>query len=333
MPNKILVISTTPFYGGGESFVANTLSCISENMAYYVSCKELFDRLGKHEVYKFNKTSILGQINEVNHFLKNNKDIDCVLFNGGNTIFFVPFVWNVRKIFYRHTTNMNISNCSKRIVYILLWHICYFFCDKIIHVSSYSLKEQKFFLSKAICIHHGVVLDTPRKIRKDVHSFLYVGRLDKSKGIDIIVEAFTKLPKGTAKLNIVGSGDMNDYISALDNSDIHYWGFQSDVSSFYKNADVFVTLPTNEAFGLTIIEAMKYSLPVITCDIGGIKEINRINGFLVIRNVESVYKAMQEMQTNKELYSKMSFNAYSTISSFFTHEETVRKLKRIILSG
>ena len=82
-------------------------------------------------------------------------------------------------------------------------------------------------------------------------------------------------------------------------SSITYHGFRTDVDKYYKNSDVFISLPVHEAFGLTFIEAMRHSLPIISCDTGGISEIvqNEVNGLLISRDLESIYKAMLQMCT------------------------------------
>ena len=332
MQNKVLVISTTPFYGGGESFIVNTLDKVSKSNVYFVNNQPLYNKLNKRCAIMFKSRNILSQIIEVRTFLRLHNDINNVIFNGGNTIFFIPFIYAGNKIFYRHTTNKCIENKYRRLLYIILWNLCYLFADKIVHVSNYSLHEQKLACSKALCIHHGIDVSIPYIERDSVKKILFVGRLDKAKGIDIIIDAFLNLPKDQFCLDIVGSGELETYVKEKECSNIKYWGFQNDVSSFYQKADIFITLPTNEAFGLTIIEAMRFSLPIISCKTGGINEIvkDHVNGFLVPRNSNSIIEAIMEMKNNITLYKSMSAKSYLMVNCEFSRTNTITNIRKIL---
>lgn len=333
MQKKVLIISTTPFYGGGESFIVKTLDKIANNNVYFVNNVDLCEKLEGKEVSMFKSQIIASQILEINSYLRKHKEIKNVIFNGGNTVFFLPFVQADNKIYYRHTTNMCIENIFRRFFFILMWNFCYFFADRIIHVSNYSLNEQKLFRSKALCIYHGVDNDVPYIERSSVKSFLYVGRLDRTKGIDIIIDAFKKLSQNDFVLDIVGNGELEEYVKANVCPNIKYWGFRSDVNPFYKRADAFITLPTNEAFGLTIIEAMRFSLPIITCRTGGIGEIvnDHVNGLLVSRTPNSIIEAIKELRDNVVLYKKCSSESYSKVTCHFTRTNTINKIKEILI--
>lgn len=333
MQNKTLIISTTPFYGGGESFIADTLSKVDKNVTYFVKDATLYEKLANSKKYQLKSNTIISQIFEVARYVNANKGIKNIIFNGGNTFFFIPFLHAPNKIFYRHTTNMCVSNSVQRCIYIIMAHICYLFADKIVHVSKYSLNEQKILQSRAICIYHGVDIDKFYIEKQKANSFLFVGRLERSKGVDIIIEAFKSLPQGSYELNIVGKGELEGYVKSNVSADIKYWGFRNDVDSFYERADAFVTMPSNEAFGLTIIEAMKYSLPVITCKTGGVGEIvkDHVNGLLIPRNVESLIHAIEELQHDSMLYKKMGAESYAMVGKTFSRSNTIQKIQNILL--
>ena len=106
---KILVISNTPFFGGGEAFIVDTLVHLREPLYYLVRNTTLADSLPADRVFRFSKTSFAGQLSEVRRVIAG-LDPDCVIFNGGRTLFFVPWVRAKRKILYRHTTNQCIGN-------------------------------------------------------------------------------------------------------------------------------------------------------------------------------------------------------------------------------
>lgn len=109
-------------------------------------------------------------------------------------------------------------------------------------------------------------------IKQSNYIMLYVGRIAKEKSIDFLINNFKKVLKKIpkAKLVIVGDGpDMKELIdlthkNKLDNN-IIFTGrvLWEDVPKYYALCDVFVTASTTETQGLTVMEAMGASKPVV----------------------------------------------------------------------
>lgn len=129
---------------------------------------------------------------------------------------------------------------------------------------------------------------------------LYLGRLIDCKGPLETIKAFElACDKGLiATLDIVGDGPLFDKcVKAKNNSPyknsiiIHGRADRQEVMGFYSRADIFTahnkkSLRTGqeEAFGVTIIEAMAAGLPVVTGASGGVKEsiVTDETGFLFL---------------------------------------------------
>lgn len=109
-------------------------------------------------------------------------------------------------------------------------------------------------------------------VKKGDYIILYVGRIAKEKSIDVLInnmkDIVKKIPK--AKMIIVGDGpDMKDLVelahkNKLDNS-VTFTGKVPlvEVPKYYQLADVFVMASTTETQGITIMEAMAASKPVV----------------------------------------------------------------------
>lgn len=69
----------------------NTLSRINRDIYYLVRCKELYNHLPSSKMKFLASDSLVGQIKEVNNYAKEIK-ADCVLLNGGSSIYFTPFI-------------------------------------------------------------------------------------------------------------------------------------------------------------------------------------------------------------------------------------------------
>jgi len=130
------------------------------------------------------------------------------------------------------------------------------------------------------------------KKNKDKLNLLFVGRLEERKGLLFLINSLVNYKKKYKEkfiLNLVGSGDIDRYrnnISKLDlEKEIIFRGYLSDeeLNNYYQSSDIFIIPSQMEGFGLTILEAIQFGIPIIGTNRGAIPEIlkdyNR--GFLV----------------------------------------------------
>jgi glycosyltransferase involved in cell wall biosynthesis len=140
-----------------------------------------------------------------------------------------------------------------------------------------------------------------------------------AKGIDMLVEAVSMLPCQKYHLTIMGEtkDDLRyfDKIEAmvkakrLENN-ILFLGFLrgSEKRKQYENADIFVHPSRAEGFGIVLLEAMGFGLPIVANEVAAIPELvkNRVNGFLVPPdNPKKFSKAINALIMDKELREKM----------------------------
>lgn len=110
-----------------------------------------------------------------------------------------------------------------------------------------------------------------------VDQFIYAGRLDKLKGIDVLLEAWKQMGKGTSKLLVCGNGPMGDWCREFlhNNPDcnIEMNGFVPNIEAkkLIANSRALI-LPTQwyEGFPMTIAEAYSVGTPVIGSNIGNV---------------------------------------------------------------
>jgi glycosyltransferase involved in cell wall biosynthesis len=113
--------------------------------------------------------------------------------------------------------------------------------------------------------------DSSRGAQNDNKYFLIVSRLSPYKKVDLVVEAFNKLG---LPLVIIGEGKQKKYLQKIAKDNIKILGFVDDqkLSEYYANARAFI-FPADDDFGLTMVEAMGYGVPVIAYKKGGALEI------------------------------------------------------------
>lgn len=157
---------------------------------------------------------------------------------------------------------------------------------------------------------------------------LFTGRLQETKGIKLLMEAFIEISSThNVKLLVVGSSGFQDskkssFIKELEimsrcvPNKIIFTGYieHSEVHLVYGLAD-FAVLPSlsEEAFGLTVIEALASGLPVIVSDAGGMAEtINDQCGFVIKRDLnmkENLKSQMIKLIVDENLRKEMSVQA------------------------
>lgn len=131
---------------------------------------------------------------------------------------------------------------------------------------------------KVKTIHNYIDAKTIVPMYKGGNYFLFLGRLEKYKGIWQLVEAFRQMPQ--VQLMIAGAGPeevaMACYLQQKDIRNIEMLGFNSGrrLAEIIRGAFCVVVPSTwYETFGLTVAEAFAYGKPVIASRIGGIPEV------------------------------------------------------------
>lgn len=111
---------------------------------------------------------------------------------------------------------------------------------------------------------------------------VFVGRLARQKGLDLLLEAVARLPGREAALDIVGDGPERERLEGLAASreagcPVRFLGWRSgdDLVACYQSADVFVVPSRDEGMPNTVLEAMACGLPVVGSRISGIEEAVR----------------------------------------------------------
>jgi len=160
--------------------------------------------------------------------------------------------------------------------------------------------------------------DSARKIEKDkIFNFGYIGRIEKSKGIETLLIACRKLKELDInfKLYVAGRGE-ESYLEHLKSKwpldNIEYLGFTKQLD-FYNKIDALV-FPSEwlEGLGNVAFEAFSQGIPVIGSNIGGIPETVKHNetGYIYTPgDDEELAKYMISMLSNLDETGRMSENA------------------------
>jgi len=192
-----------------------------------------------------------------------------------------------------------------------------------------------------------VYANKPNKINSNY--LLFVGRLSKIKGVDLLLKAFkiSKVENKNLKLIIVGDGEERKNLIKLSNElgineHIKFVGWidNSNLSKYYKNS-LAVVIPSiyPEVSPLVAYEAMSFSKPIIGFDIGGLSDLIKdgINGYLINReDIMSMAEKINSLAKNIPLSISMGNNGRKILEQNWSkkrHVDNLIKLyKSIILS-
>jgi glycosyltransferase involved in cell wall biosynthesis len=160
----------------------------------------------------------------------------------------------------------------------------------------------------------------------DKKNYIYVGRLEESKGIYTLLEGWDTLDEKFI-LTIIGGGEIEEGLkSKYNKSNIIFKGKcsrEETLKSISKAKYLIQPSVLYETFGLTIIEAMSFGVPVIGFDIGTRGDFiqNGINGFLT---KERDLKEVIEKSLYYEEYDSLSKNAIET-AKLYENEYIIKK--------
>lgn len=140
----------------------------------------------------------------------------------------------------------------------------------------------------------------------DYMNILYVGRLDKGKGLPELVKAFKKLNM-EAKLWLVGNGSMKKKLEKLSNEYMMVVGEvnHNDLPKWYNSADVFCLPSHHEGFGMVVLEAMACGTSVLCSDISAVKNW-AVGEFFKKENIKDLKKKLEYLLNNPSKRKKLS---------------------------
>ncbi len=181
------------------------------------------------------------------------------------------------------------------------------------------------------------------KISPSLPTFIFVGRLERDKNIDLILRALKiVLEKKEVQVIIVGKGrDEKKFKNLAQKLNLEKWAiFTGKVSNdhlyqLYNLADAYIGSGTAELQGLAVMEAMASGLPILAVNAVALPELveNGRNGYLFEANEIDLAEKMLKILSDKSLLKKMGQESLEIIK---LHDElkTVKKFislyKRVI---
>jgi phosphatidylinositol alpha-mannosyltransferase len=183
-------------------------------------------------------------------------------------------------------------------------------------------------------IPNGVNVDTFANAEPFEHlrdgktNLLWVGRMDRRKGLRYLLAAYARLKWDWPDLRLIvvgpGEPDTDSYriMSERNLTDIEFVGPvpEADKARYFKSADVYCTPATGqESFGIVLLEAMAASKPIVATSIAGYSGVMKdgVEGLLVPPNDgEALADAIARLLKDPALRLKLGETGRQNVEAF-----------------
>jgi glycosyltransferase involved in cell wall biosynthesis len=171
----------------------------------------------------------------------------------------------------------------------------------------------------------------------------FVGRLDRAKGADLLVEAAALLRdrEDRYRFYMVGDGPQRAHLESrirklgLDQM-VVLTGLRENTAALMRAFDIGVVPSRREAFGIAALELMRMRVPVIASPVGGLPELVRDGrtGILLERsNAETIAQAIRRLAQDQALREQLSRSGFEHAGLFDGHravEQIVNIYERLM---
>ena len=205
---------------------------------------------------------------------------------------------------------------------------------------SQSLKEDTLKLfdikKEVVVIPNFIELDN-HKIEADIPCYrsvlaseneriiTHISNFRKVKRIPDVIKIFYKIQQSiSAKLLMVGDGPEKERAENLCNElgiadKVIFLGISNEIDRILSYSDLFLLPSETESFGLAALEAMAWSVPVISSNSGGLPEVNSntFSGYLSdVGNIEEMASNALKILKENSVLKQFKENAFETAKQF-----------------
>lgn len=165
--------------------------------------------------------------------------------------------------------------------------------------------------------------------RKGIHHLIYLAQYLRDKNIEFHIDMVGKIPDDIYTKNMremVDENDLGNYITFCGRVSAE------KLEALYKNAGIFVFPSSHEGYGMVLVEALSYSLPVVAFANSAISYSIKdyFNGLLAIdADSQDFCKKVEKLLTTPCLWEELSKNAYDRslkMHTFHQMEDDMRIL-------
>jgi glycosyltransferase involved in cell wall biosynthesis len=162
-------------------------------------------------------------------------------------------------------------------------------------------------------------------IAPDARVLLYVGRLDREKNLEFLLDGVAGVRTAGARLLLVGRGTRARALQGAaaargltGRTEFRGGTSPENLPTYYRAADVFVFASTTETQGLAVLEAMACGLPVVAVRASGVEEVvaDGVSGLLVPGDATAFTGAVAQVLADNDLAGKLAAGGREAAARF-----------------
>jgi len=218
--------------------------------------------------------------------------------------------------------------------------------DEMMNVTNYlELNQRSFVVPNGINLEEYKESPEPGNFKKKHELItcskyiLFMGRIHKKKGIDILIKAFKILNDKFKDIKLVIAGFDNDGYECvvremvaslkLDN-EVIFTGplYKDEIKEAFTDAECFVLPSYSENFGMAVIEAMAMGCPVVVSNRVGIYDVIKKHdaGVVVEANETSLFQGICSLIDSSELRRELSERGKILVNDYYEIDKVAKKM-------
>ncbi len=204
--------------------------------------------------------------------------------------------------------------------------------------------------NKVVIIPNGINLEELRErpargefrkkygIKDGTRLILFLGRINKIKGLDLLAKAFAGLTKEMVNVKLVIAGPDDGYQTTLEKifaglgikDRTIFTGplYGADKAAAYTDADVYALASNYDTFPVSVLEAMAHGLPVVMTDRCGLaSEIRDRAGLVTAYDSEKLSKALSKILNSPATGEEYGRQGQALVAERFNREKITSMLE------
>lgn len=331
--NFIVFDSSPKTITGGHRYDQNLIETVKKVPAVEVSVSEA----GCHRrIPKFFKPVI-----EFIKGIKKSKG-DIIIFNSSKCLRFFPLMlwlklFSNKKIYSIHHLFIypDFTGLKKSVYkFTETWFLK--LSDRIIVPSPYIYSRLKEFIPERNLLYWKIPFEMKQEfpLKPIPGNLAFAGTIEPRKGLKYLFESLKKLNDDNISyhLNILGKVVDEEYHKEIksyaseNKLNISFLGFISpeERNRIFSLSDIFVFPSLHEGYGMVLVEAQVYGLPIVCFDNSSmpLNVFNDINGFAVpTRDTDAFAKRIAEIITDRKLRDRLSKGAIDNLSNQWSYQK------------
>ncbi len=344
MKKNLLIYVEDPRFGGPHQFTLNILdylksdfniSVLFSNIESQIFLKKIKLKKIKYDTFHISFLSLelfrilkyilyfFFEVYKIRNYLKK-KRIDIIYSISG--FYSVKII--IASLFLRIKIVTHFHDTFCNLIFLYLGYFTRSFIDLFVFSSKKSFLFYRKFIGekKYLIIQSGIYVKDENKInakKSKVFNIVSISNINPIKGIEFLLEISKKFKDRNIKFHLIGNvwkSQMKYYkkirekakLEKLSNIKFYSQLNKEKIRKILLNSDLYLCLSKYESSPMAVWEAMSYSLPVITTDVGDLAYFNKIYkfGFIIKRkNIKNVQEKILSIYFDRNLKKKLGQNS------------------------